>query len=45
MTELVKITNLGKQYNQQEVLKAISFSIMEGELFSFLDLMVQENQR
>ncbi|MGO3601628.1 MAG: ABC transporter ATP-binding protein [Enterococcus faecalis] len=36
MTELVKITNLGKQYNQQEVLKAISFSIMEGELFSIL---------
>lgn len=36
MTELVKITNLGKQYNQQEVLKAISFSIMDGELFSIL---------
>lgn len=36
MTELVKITDLGKQYNQQEVLKAISFSIMEGELFSIL---------
>ncbi|EOH80686.1 ABC transporter ATP-binding protein [Enterococcus malodoratus] len=36
MTELVKITDLGKQYNQQEVLKAISFSIMDGELFSIL---------
>ncbi|MGL9727872.1 ABC transporter ATP-binding protein [Enterococcus sp. DIV0756] len=36
MKELVKITNLSKQYNQQEVLKSISFSIKEGELFSIL---------
>ncbi|MBU5362795.1 ABC transporter ATP-binding protein [Enterococcus raffinosus] len=36
MKELVKIINLSKQYNQQEVLKSISFSIKEGELFSIL---------
>ncbi|MBO0458465.1 ABC transporter ATP-binding protein [Enterococcus hulanensis] len=36
MNELVKISNLAKQYNNQEVLKAISFSIHEGELFSIL---------
>lgn len=36
MKELVKITNLAKRYNHQEVLKSISFSIKEGELFSIL---------
>lgn len=36
MKELVKIINLSKQFNQQEVLKSISFSIKEGELFSIL---------
>lgn len=36
MKELVKITNLSKQFNHQEVLKSISFSINEGELFSIL---------
>lgn len=36
MKELVKIINLSKQYNQQEVLKSISFSIKDGELFSIL---------
>lgn len=36
MNELVKISNLAKKYNQQDVLKNISFSIKEGELFSIL---------
>lgn len=36
MKELVKIINLSKLFNQQEVLKSISFSIKEGELFSIL---------
>ncbi|MGG5369544.1 ABC transporter ATP-binding protein [Enterococcus sp. AZ196] len=36
MNELVKITNLTKKYSHHEVLKSISFSIKEGELFSIL---------
>ncbi|MEI5993610.1 ABC transporter ATP-binding protein [Candidatus Enterococcus mansonii] len=36
MAELVTITNIAKKYHQQQVLKDISFSIQEGELFSIL---------
>ncbi|GGC90520.1 ABC transporter ATP-binding protein [Enterococcus wangshanyuanii] len=36
MNDLVKLTNIGKKYEQHEVLKAVSFSIKNGELFSIL---------
>lgn len=36
MNELIKVTHLAKSYKEQQVLKDISFSIKEGELFSIL---------
>ncbi|MBO0469818.1 ABC transporter ATP-binding protein [Enterococcus sp. DIV0242_7C1] len=36
MDDLVKVTNLGKKYEQHEALKSLSFSIKKGELFSIL---------
>ena len=36
MNDLVQVTNLGKKYEQHEVLKSLSFSIKKGELFSIL---------
>lgn len=36
MEELITIKHLAKTYNQQQVLKSISFSIKKGELFSIL---------
>ncbi|WP_086350587.1 ABC transporter ATP-binding protein [Candidatus Enterococcus clewellii] len=36
MNELVKVMNLAKQYDGQQVLEAITFSINDGELFSIL---------
>lgn len=36
MNELVKVDNLAKQYDGQQVLDAVTFAIKDGELFSIL---------
>ncbi|MBL1227284.1 ABC transporter ATP-binding protein [Enterococcus sp. BWR-S5] len=36
MNELVKVDNLGKQYDGQQVLDGVTFAIKDGELFSIL---------